>query len=761
MSETVLQEGNVGDLPLIDLILTARGGSAPTIVELERGKTVRRFYFRDGDLVAFTTTNPKESLPEFLVRRKKLQSAVAASVLQVAAADGLTAAQVILRDRMLPTPDLVSELGAWASLLLVQAFSWDDGQYRVLVESNAPPPETLLEVSLPTVLAQGVWKKMPVEAVRQYMEPYLDLRATVPAELPFPLAEFRLTPDKLRVFELLQSTGSVRGAIEGARLPDDEALRLVFLLHRSGMVELLPGSGVEDEDEDDGFGAGFDADGFDPDDFDFDVMDGGPTDPGMPAAPAPPKPDIAAWLAASGEFEPAAPPAPSVPASSPVSPAPVAAPRPVVAPSSPAPSAPGDLGVDLSAIGFRGGGSGRGSSTMHVGGAGGREEFSAPAPPRRGPDPAPSTGGGSPRSSGLAGLFDGVDLSAGGGRPVVPPRGGRGVVPPGGRSVTPPRGATTAAVPTPEDLAGARIPVSPRRPIVPPKGAAPLGTPAGADEADADAPPGGPGPIIERAEWQDLPTKEKDRIRGLREMLREYESQNYFEMFELSEEATPGLIKKAYFKLARRFHPDALVDEGPIYARLAEAVFAKVSEAYEVLGEDETREKYIAKYIRGEKDENELAMEKVQQILGAESAYKAGVRLMNQGKAVPAVDKLEEAVRLYDEEPEYRGWLGYALFRANQAADYERALAGEEMLQQAIVEKPLAADLPHLMAKIAIMRKDWGNARMWLRKSLKINADNPEALREYKRVDDMIKGVGVKQEDAKGLKGLFGRFGKK
>ena len=52
---------------------------------------------------------------------------------------------------------------------------------------------------------------------------------------------------------------------------------------------------------------------------------------------------------------------------------------------------------------------------------------------------------------------------------------------------------------------------------------------------------------------------------------------------------------------------------------------------------------------------------------------------------------------------------------------------------------------------------------MWLRKSLKINADNPEALREYKRVDEMIKGATAKpvQDEAKGLKGLFGRFGKK
>ncbi|MCO4768713.1 MAG: DnaJ domain-containing protein [Deltaproteobacteria bacterium] len=773
MSETVLQEGSLGDLPLIDILLLARSSNAPIFVELSRGSTTRRFYFRDGSLVAFTTTNAKESFTEFLVRRKKLQRSVAESVLQVAATDGMTAAQAILRDRILPTPDVARELGAWASLLLTQAFSWSEGGYRVLVESSdAVPPETLMEVSLPPVLAQGVWKRMPLEEVRRYIEVYLDFHADSVAELPFPIEDFRLNPARARLWELLRSKRTVRDAIGAAGLPEEEALRLVFLLQRSGMVEMVPAAPEAPAPEPE------DAMGFDLDSIEIDVG-GGSVAPPPPRGPAPSAPsapsvapargagganlDIARWLSESGEYtaaedEVTVPPIPVVtppPPSPRLEPLPVD-PTPPPAPSFAAPGAPSyptpaaaspaggrsDLGVDLSSIGFRGGGGAAGavSRTVHVGGgrreelggAGGRHRVSspagrAPAPPsapRHASSPATKTPG---RTSGLAGLFEDVGVSgASQRRPVAPPRGVKPRA--GGRPVKPPRGMA---------------PVAPQ-PVV------------------GDGPPPGPGPLIEPEEWHDLPTKEKDRVRGLREMLKELESQNYFEVFELSEEATAGMIKKAYFKMARRFHPDTLVDEGEVYSRLAEAVFTRVSEAYETLDDDEAREKYVSKYIRGEKDENELAMERVQQILGAEGAYKNGIRLINQGKAVAAVEKFEEAVAMYDEEAEYRGWLGYALFRANQAADYEKALGGEDMLKQAISEKPMVADLPHLMAKIAIMRKDWNNARMWLRKSLKIKADNPEALREYKRVDEMIKGGGAKAPDeGKGLKGLFGRFGKK
>ena len=714
MSEMVLQEGNIGDLPLVDLVLLARGSRWPTALELTRGGTTRRFDFRDGDLERFTTTNPKEGLIEFLKRRKKLDEGTAATLSATVASEGLSEVEVVMRDGGLGAAALRSEMSAWSQVLLVQSFAWDDGTFSVVADADSVPPALPLEVSVPTALTQAVWKRMELGAVRAYTMPYLDERARAAEDLPFRITDFRLTPERLRFWEEVREARTAREALESTTLGEEEALRTFFLLQRSGMLEMVPAA-PEEEDE-----------------FDLDGEDAS-------------SPDVNAWLNDLGDFGDDEPDEdqvstnPSMKRFEPQGrPEPIAPPpQPSVPVTPPSTGRRSDLGVDLSSIGFKGGMGARPSSTSHI--TGGSRERMAPSTPRAA-SPAASTPA-QPRTSGLAGLFSDMDLpsSGGGQRTVAPPRGGRAGWSPtdSGRAVSPPRGVT------------------------PPRGAAP----AAAAPASADGPPRCPGPIIEAAEWDNLPTKEKERVRGLRQMLIDFEGLNYFEYFELSEEASESLIKKAYFKMARRFHPDALVDEGEIYARLAEAVFAEISEAYETLSDEEAREKYVAKVIRGEKDENELAMEKVQQILGAESAYKSGVRLINQGKAPAAVDKLQEAVDLYGEEPEYRGWLGYALFRANQRADYEKALGGEEMLVAAIAEKPTAADLPHLMGKIAMQRKDWNNARKWLRKSLKMKPDNPEALREYKRVDEMLKGGAAAQQASKeqssGLKGLFGRLGGK
>lgn len=62
---------------------------------------------------------------------------------------------------------------------------------------------------------------------------------------------------------------------------------------------------------------------------------------------------------------------------------------------------------------------------------------------------------------------------------------------------------------------------------------------------------------------------------------------DYYKTLEVSREATPDEIKKAYRKLARKYHPDLHPGD-----KKAEAEFKKVQEAYDVLSDPDKRDQY-------------------------------------------------------------------------------------------------------------------------------------------------------------------------
>jgi len=75
----------------------------------------------------------------------------------------------------------------------------------------------------------------------------------------------------------------------------------------------------------------------------------------------------------------------------------------------------------------------------------------------------------------------------------------------------------------------------------------------------------------------------------------------YYKLLNVSTTANPKDIKKAYYKLAKKYHPDALRggDEDGSKAKLSEKevderekVFKQITEAYSVLADTDLRKKY-------------------------------------------------------------------------------------------------------------------------------------------------------------------------
>ncbi|MBN1272116.1 MAG: DnaJ domain-containing protein [Candidatus Aminicenantes bacterium] len=130
---------------------------------------------------------------------------------------------------------------------------------------------------------------------------------------------------------------------------------------------------------------------------------------------------------------------------------------------------------------------------------------------------------------------------------------------------------------------------------------------------------------------------------------------DYFKMLGIPFSATTDDIKKAYFNMARKYHPD-LFSRGvsPETKKKIEEVFDNLSKAFRTLSAPDKRREYEKKLQVLVDNGREDASKK------AEHKYKQAKSLFDQDKYEETIILLEEAMRLKDDVAKYYFLLGLA-----------------------------------------------------------------------------------------------------
>jgi len=188
-------------------------------------------------------------------------------------------------------------------------------------------------------------------------------------------------------------------------------------------------------------------------------------------------------------------------------------------------------------------------------------------------------------------------------------------------------------------------------------------TPGVAPKAPTGAAPADPAaaPAARSPEADEL-AREIERLHGSRAEM------DHYELLGIAHEAESGAIRKAYFRAAKRFHPDALAGQGLAELRdKAGEVFARIAEAHGVLSDPQRRMEYDA-VLRGDSPQLDTA-----QLAQAEAFFRKGEILVKMGDFRGAMDFLEPAVELWPGECAYQSALGWALHKKSPPEN-ERAL---------------------------------------------------------------------------------------
>jgi tetratricopeptide (TPR) repeat protein len=226
-----------------------------------------------------------------------------------------------------------------------------------------------------------------------------------------------------------------------------------------------------------------------------------------------------------------------------------------------------------------------------------------------------------------------------------------------------------------------------------------------------------------------------EEVRAFKEKL---ETANYYQILGVAKTASEDEIKKAYFHLARKFHPDRFDrNVSPGERVVIEDVFDKITKAYRTLTSREQRQDYDVKMPAAGRAESGRDLAKK-----ADLKFRQAKTLFGQGRYEDTLGLLEEVLRLNRTKGSY--FLLLAMTESKIPSCRKKA---EEHFFKAIELEPWN---PENYVGLGILYKQEGlltKATKQFQKALEYDDEHELALRE---LEGLTKG-GKKG----GLKGLF------
>jgi tetratricopeptide (TPR) repeat protein len=269
-----------------------------------------------------------------------------------------------------------------------------------------------------------------------------------------------------------------------------------------------------------------------------------------------------------------------------------------------------------------------------------------------------------------------------------------------------PVAATPSAAAKPAPAAAPKV-------AAPAKPAAPKPAPAKPAAPAAAAAPAKPPPKLDLA--------------FLQETFQRISSANHFDVLGVKQEADTGKIKIAYFQLAKIYHPDtALPDATPEAKKLQADIFAKLGEAWGVLGDDAKRAAYVKELQSGGS-----ANIDVLNILHAEQSFLRGSALVKTRKYQEALAAFNEAIGLNPDEAEFGIWKIWAEFLISpdkKGAQPSAAAAIESSLKR----NPRCIPGYLFLGQMAKLAGEADAAERHWKRGLGIEPNNQELQRELK-----------------------------
>jgi len=226
------------------------------------------------------------------------------------------------------------------------------------------------------------------------------------------------------------------------------------------------------------------------------------------------------------------------------------------------------------------------------------------------------------------------------------------------------------------------------------------------------------------------------------------EGKSYYDILEVTPDTPASGIQAQFFKLAKVWHPDRLPPELASLRELSTKVFARMSEAHQLLTDNQRRQEYDALLEQGSgsADEQEMVVAIVQ---AAAAFQRAEVLLKKKDFAAAEVEALA-AMKGDPEQADYKALYAWVCAQSPRS-QYDDLIA---LLGQALAQQPTNQRSLWYRGQLYKRTGNERRAAKDFRTLLEINPKHLDAQREVRLLD-------MRKTQPKEDKGILGKWFKR
>ncbi|MCX7943988.1 MAG: response regulator [Deltaproteobacteria bacterium] len=240
MSFEISTKGNLKDTPFPELLAAFYQKRATGILLLKYEKIKKIVYIRDGRPIFVKSNLLNECLGRILVREKMITEEELNESVKRMKDSGRQQGTILIEMGAISPHNLKYGLEKQLEIKLYDIFGWPEGEYQFNQKEDFETPITTLELSVASIIYEGIKRNYDVGKIEQYLEKFQHQYLHPNPNPALRFQEMLMDEDEENILKSIDGTKTLRETMMNAQISRERMLRFIFALKMNGMIVIYP-----------------------------------------------------------------------------------------------------------------------------------------------------------------------------------------------------------------------------------------------------------------------------------------------------------------------------------------------------------------------------------------------------------------------------------------------------------------------------------------------------------------------------------------